>query len=120
MGALADLGGWPAVLGHLVAHQDLTADTARAAMDEILAGEASPAQLGAFVVALRMKGEAVDELNGMLDAMLAAELERVGGDVVAGDCHLANTAITELTGRIPQHPLQIVARAYGIPVEHPR
>ncbi|HEY8093847.1 MAG TPA: anthranilate phosphoribosyltransferase [Acidimicrobiales bacterium] len=72
MGALADLGGWPAVLGHLVAHQDLTADTARAAMDEILAGEASPAQLGAFVVALRMKGEAVDELNGMLDAMLAA------------------------------------------------
>ena len=51
---------------------------------------------------------------------LAAELERVGGDVVAGDCHLANTAITELTGRIPQHPLQIVARAYGIPVEHPR
>jgi len=72
MGALADLGGWPAVLGHLVSGQDLTSDAARAAMDEILAGEASPAQLGAFVVALRMKGEAVDELNGMLDAMLAA------------------------------------------------
>jgi anthranilate phosphoribosyltransferase len=72
MGALADLGGWPAVLGHLVSGQDLTTDAARAAMDEILSGEASPAQLGAFVVALRMKGEAVDELNGMLDAMLAA------------------------------------------------
>jgi anthranilate phosphoribosyltransferase len=72
MGALADHGGWPAVLGHLVAGQDLTISSARAAMDEILAGEASPAQLGAFVVALRMKGEAVDELNGMLDAMLAA------------------------------------------------
>ena len=41
-------------------------------MDEVLAGQATPAQLGAFVVALRMKGEAVDELNGMLDAMLAA------------------------------------------------
>ena len=39
---------------------------------------------------------------------------------MAGDCHLANTAITELTGRIPQHPLQIVARAYGIPAEQPR
>ncbi len=51
---------------------------------------------------------------------LAAELERAGGDIVAGDCHLANTAITELTGRIPQHPLQIVARAYGIPAEQPR
>ena len=47
-------------------------------------------------------------------------IERAGGDVVAGDCHLANTAITEQTGRIPQHPLQIVARAYGIPVEQPR
>jgi len=60
------------------------------------------------------------ELSIPVGRMLAAELDRVGGDVVAGDCHLANTAITELTGRIPQHPLQIVARAYGIPVERPR
>jgi Fe-S oxidoreductase len=51
---------------------------------------------------------------------LAAELERAGGDVVAGDCHLANTAITEQTGRVPQHPLQVIARAYGIPPERPR
>ena len=39
---------------------------------------------------------------------------------MAGDCHLANTAITEQTGRMPQHPLQVVARAYGIPAEQPR
>jgi Fe-S oxidoreductase len=48
---------------------------------------------------------------------LAAELERVGGDIVAGDCHLANTAITEQTGRVPLHPMQVMARAYGIPSE---
>jgi anthranilate phosphoribosyltransferase len=74
MGHLADHGGWPAVLQQLVAGRDLSADAARAAMDEILAGEATPAQLGAFVVALRTKGEAVAELNGMLDAMLDAAL----------------------------------------------
>ena len=38
-----------------------------------------------------------------------------GGEVVAGDCHLANSAIVEQTGRAPLHPLQVVARAYGIP-----
>ena len=48
---------------------------------------------------------------------LAAEIERAGNDVVTGDCHLANTAITEQTGRPPLHPLQLVARAYGIPPE---
>jgi len=36
------------------------------------------------------------------------------GDVVAGDCHLANTAINEQTGKQAFHPLQVVARAYGI------
>ena len=39
------------------------------------------------------------------------------GDVVAGDCHLANTAINEQTGKQAFHPLQVVARAYGIKPE---
>ena len=39
------------------------------------------------------------------------------GQVVAGDCHLANTAITEQTGEEPLHPLQLLARAYGISEE---
>jgi Fe-S oxidoreductase len=60
------------------------------------------------------------ELSLPLARKLGDEIDRMGGEVVAGDCHLANTAITELTGRIPQHPLQIVARAYGIPAEQPR
>ena len=48
---------------------------------------------------------------------LGDEILRANGEVVAGDCHLANTAITEQTGTVPQHPLQVVARAYGISVE---
>jgi hypothetical protein len=35
-------------------------------------------------------------------------------DLVAGDCHLANTAIVEATDKKPVHPLQVLARAYGL------
>jgi Fe-S oxidoreductase len=35
-------------------------------------------------------------------------------DLVAGDCHLANTAIREATNKTPLHPIQVLARAYGI------
>jgi len=40
-----------------------------------------------------------------------------GAQVVAGDCMLANGAIAEETGRTAVHPLQVIARAYGIPDE---
>ena len=49
---------------------------------------------------------------------LAVEIGKANGEVVAGDCHLANSVIIEQTGRIPVHPIQMVARAYGIPEEH--
>ncbi|HEX6568702.1 MAG TPA: anthranilate phosphoribosyltransferase, partial [Acidimicrobiales bacterium] len=68
--------GWPAALGVLSAGRDLSTEQARAAMSEILDGAASPAQIAGFIVALRMKGETVDELNGLLQAMLDAA-ERV-------------------------------------------
>ncbi|HET9611493.1 MAG TPA: anthranilate phosphoribosyltransferase [Acidimicrobiales bacterium] len=64
--------GWPAVLGVLTAGGDLSSDQARTAMSEILDGAASPAQIAGFIVALRMKGETVDELDGMLQAMFDA------------------------------------------------
>lgn len=48
---------------------------------------------------------------------LGEEIVKAGGDVVTGDCHLANTAINEQTGSLPLHPLQLLARAYGIPEE---
>jgi glycerol-3-phosphate dehydrogenase subunit C len=48
---------------------------------------------------------------------LGEVISKTGGDAVAGDCHLANTAITEQTGLEPRHPLEVVARAYGIAEE---
>ena len=72
MTTLDDLGGWKAVLGTLTAGQDLTRTQATAAMEHILTGEATPAQIAGFIIALRMKGEAVEEVSGMVDAMLAA------------------------------------------------
>lgn len=69
---LDELGGWPALLSELVCGRDLPASHARAAMSTILAGDATPAQLVAFVVALRAKGETGEEVSGLLDAVLAA------------------------------------------------
>ena len=48
---------------------DLTADQAREAMNIIMTGQATPAQIGAYLVALRMKGETVDEITGSARAM---------------------------------------------------
>ena len=48
---------------------------------------------------------------------LGDQIRSAAGEVVVGDCHLANTAITEQTGRAPVHPLQLIARAYGISEE---
>ena len=72
MTELDEHGGWPALLTALLDRQDLTAAQARAAMATILTGDATPAQLIAFVVALRAKGETPEEISGLLDAVLAA------------------------------------------------
>ncbi|MFM2071827.1 MAG: hypothetical protein RLZZ623_2090, partial [Actinomycetota bacterium] len=50
---------------------------------------------------------------------LGDEIRKADSEVVAGDCHLANTAIAEQTGTDPVHPLQLIARAYGIAPEPP-
>jgi cytochrome c len=48
---------------------------------------------------------------------MAREIEAAGNEVVCGDCHLANGAIEQETGSRPVHPIQLLARAYGIPQE---
>jgi len=68
--AFAALGGWPGVLGRLLSGNDLTADESALALGEVLAGAATPAQIAAFVTALRLKGETVQEMTGLVRAML--------------------------------------------------
>jgi anthranilate phosphoribosyltransferase len=75
---------WPALLGRLVGGTDLAADETAWAMNEIMSGAATPAQIGAFVVALRAKGETPAEVAGMAEAMLS-HARRVHLDTAAAD-----------------------------------
>jgi anthranilate phosphoribosyltransferase len=56
-------------LARLLDGHDLSRDQARAVMNEIMGGEATPAQIGGFLVALRLKGETADEIAGCAEAM---------------------------------------------------
>ncbi|HVE93846.1 MAG TPA: anthranilate phosphoribosyltransferase [Acidimicrobiales bacterium] len=67
---------WDAVLEQLVAGRDLSLEEAHGALSAILAGEATPGQIGGFLVALRVKGVTADELCGVVRAMLESA-ERV-------------------------------------------
>lgn len=62
---------WPALIDALLARRDLSITEATWAMEKVMTGEATPAQLAAFLVALRAKGETVDEIVGFRDAVLA-------------------------------------------------
>ncbi len=62
---------WPEVLTSLVGRQNLTVEQTSWAMGEILTGSATPVQIAGFAVALRSKGETVEEMQGLVDAMYA-------------------------------------------------
>jgi anthranilate phosphoribosyltransferase len=62
---------WSALLSELMAGRSLGADDTAWAMSEIMAGDATPAQLAAFAVLLRSKGETPEELAGLVRTMVA-------------------------------------------------
>ena len=104
---------WPDILGKLLQKQALERAEANWAMTQIMAGDASDAQVGAFMLALRSKGETVDELAGLVDVMLrnavildtgndAVDIVGTGGDMV-GTVNISSMA-------------SILTSAAGIPV----
>jgi len=62
---------WPEILTALLERQELSSAQTSWAMDRIMSGEATPAQLAGFAVALRAKGETAQEISGLADSMLA-------------------------------------------------
>ena len=61
---------WPALIGALIKGDSLTAEETAWAMNEIMEGAATPAQIAGFGVALRIKGETASEVTGLAQAML--------------------------------------------------
>lgn len=61
---------WPRLISALISKADLTSDRTAWAMDRIMSGEATPAQIAGFLVAMSAKGETVEEIAGLAEAML--------------------------------------------------
>lgn len=108
-----EIQSWPLILGSLLAGEDLERKQAEWALRQIMSGDASEAQIGAFMVALRSKGETVEELAGLVDVMLdnavvldtgndAVDIVGTGGDLV-GTVNISSMA-------------SILAAATGVPV----
>jgi anthranilate phosphoribosyltransferase len=66
----ADAGFWPLVLSQVINGEGLTVDESADAMRAIMRQEASPVQVAGFLLALRAKGETVDEMEGFSKAAL--------------------------------------------------
>ncbi|MBS20046.1 MAG: anthranilate phosphoribosyltransferase [Chloroflexi bacterium] len=74
-------------INKLVNGIDLTFEESEYAMNEIMEGEATPAQFGAFVVALKLKGESIDEVAGMASSMRSKSLKvDIPGDDLLDTC----------------------------------
>ena len=74
---------WPQILNQLLAGENMSREESSWAMREIMNGDATESQMGAFMIALRSKGETVQELAGLVDVMLDnAVLLETGNDAV--------------------------------------
>lgn len=82
------------VIAKLVDKKDLTREEARAAMGEIMSGEATTTQIAAFLTAMRLKGETVDEITGCAQAMREkATRVRTKHPVVIDTCGTGGDAV---------------------------
>lgn len=110
------VSSWPKVLGALADKQELAPGQAAWAMDQIMTGAATPAQIAAFAVAMKMKQPTAEEVRELADVMLTHAVrvptDKIGTDTVdvvgtGGDG--ANTVNLSTMAAI-------VAAAAGVPV----
>ena len=110
---MAELYTWPGILTTLLRDEDLSVSESTWAMRQIMSGAATPSQLAGFLVALRAKGETVDEIVGFRDAILEAALRLpVDPDVLdivgTGGDRFGTVNISTMAA--------VVAAASGVPV----
>lgn len=110
---MAELHSWPEILSALLERRDLSVSESTWAMRQVMAGKATPSQLGGFLLALRAKGETVDEIVGFRDAILEAALPLpVPADVLdivgTGGDRYGTVNVSTMSA--------IVAAATGVPV----
>ncbi len=110
---MAERYTWSGILTSLLAGDDLSVSESTWAMRQVMAGEASPSQLAGFLVALRAKGETVDEIVGFRDAILEAALPL---PVPAGVLDIVGTGGDRYGTVNVSSMAAIVAASAGIPV----
>ncbi len=107
---------WPTVLGRLLDGSDLERDDTAWVMDRVMSGEATPAQIAAFAVALRAKGETAAEVTGLVTSMLAhanrLTVDRRAVDIVGTGGDRANTVNISTMAAV------VIAAAGAIVVKH--
>jgi anthranilate phosphoribosyltransferase len=110
---VTDVYTWPDVLGTLIAGSDLSATQTGWAMRQILGGDATPVQIAGFAVALRAKGETVDEVEGLVATMYefaeSLDLSDRAVDIVGTGGDRAHTVNISTMAAL-------VAAAAGVPV----
>ena len=84
-------------------NESLSVEEATAVAEEIMTGEATPAQIAGFLVALRMKGESVEEITGMAKVMREKAL-RVATDGEVLDVVAAGGHRSSCRGDRSRHP----------------
>jgi anthranilate phosphoribosyltransferase len=117
---------WPETLSRLLSGGSLLEDDAAAAMGQIMSGEATPGQIGGFLLALRAKGESVDEIVGLARTMREfSEKVKVSGTVVdtcgtggdrAGTVNISTMAALVVAGagaRVVKHGNRAASSACG-------
>ncbi|MDN3496050.1 anthranilate phosphoribosyltransferase [Planococcus sp. APC 4015] len=110
---MADLHTWPGILTALLDRRDLSVSESTWAMRRIMSGSATPSQIAGFLVALRAKGETVDEIVGFRDAILEAALPL---PVDSGVLDIVGTGGDRFGTVNISTMAAVVAAASGIPV----
>jgi anthranilate phosphoribosyltransferase len=110
---MAETQSWPAIITRLLAGSDLSISEATWSMNRVMEGEVTPAQLAGFLIALRAKGETVDEIVGFRDAILEhalpLEVDPFALDIVGtGGDSFGTVNVSTMAS--------IVASASGVPV----